>query len=163
MAIADEDVAVGSNADTGRPVEQVRPISPHAWYTDRHQHLAGGTYLQNLLANCNSLHVPGGDLLIVRVGGPEIAVLVDGEPVRVCEQSHPEASEKPACGIEFKDGRVGLAAIEARGVAGRLVVEAPVKHPDVAIAGDMHPDDLSPLVPVGALHARGKRRPIRDE
>src|SRR5262249_33248491 len=97
------------------------------------------------------------------IGRPYVPVLVDGESVRVGEQACPDASEKPARRVELQDRRIGVASVETRRIAGRLVVEASVKHPNVAVGSDMHPDDFSPLIAVWPLHARGRGGPIRHE
>src|SRR5262249_10204588 len=52
--------------------------------------------------------------------------------------------------------RIGLAAVDAGRAAGRLDIEAAMKNPDVAIAGNMHPNDLSPTA---SIHSFGQRRP----
>src|SRR5580698_9259365 len=79
------------------------------------------------------------------------------------EQPNAEAFEKLARRTEFQNRRVGIAAIEACRVARRLVVETALKNPDIAIGSEMHPDDFTPFMPVGALHARRKRRPVRHK
>src|SRR5439155_14471641 len=53
-----------------------------------------------------------------------------------------------------------LASIDARRVAGRLVVETAMKNPDVAIGRDVYADHLSPLMSIRTFHGRRKRRPI---
>ena len=167
MAIGHEDIAVGRNGNARRPIERVRPVSADACRADRHQHFPVRTDLQDLLAHRDALRVFRGHaedrLLVVRIRRPDVPVFVDGESVRMREQSHAEALEKLARRIELQNRRVGVSPIDARGVAVGLIVETAVKHPDVAVRRHVHPDDLSPLASIRTLHACGKRRPIRRE
>ena len=53
-----------------------------------------------------------------------------------------------------------VAATETGGDAGRHGVEAAMEDPNIAVAVDMHPDDLAPTA---AIHALGQGRPAFDE
>ena len=75
----------------------------------------------------------------------------------------PKLLSNCARGIELEDRRIRLAAIQARGVAVRLIVEAPMEHPDVAAGRDVHADDFSPLPSARSLHAGRQRRPVGIE
>src|SRR4029453_18524272 len=137
MPIGNEDVAIEGHRDSGWPVEHVRPVPTHAWRADRHQYLAGRTDFEDLLTQSDAPGIPGGHaedrLCVIGIGRPDVPVPVDRESVRVREESHPEASEKPSRWIELQNGRVGLAAIETGGVALRHIVETTVKNPNVPV------------------------------
>ena len=86
--------------------------------------------------------------------------MVDREPVWIDKHAGAEALEQPAGGIKLQDRRIGFAAAETGGDAGRHGVEAAMEDPDIAVAMDVHPDDLAPT---SAIHARGQGRPAFDE
>ncbi len=167
MTIGDEDVAIGRHGDSRWPVERIRSVPADAWRADRHQHLPVRADLQDLLAHRDALSVfrrhAEDRLFVVGIGRPDIAVLVDGESVRVRKESDAEALVVAAGRIELQDGRVVFAPIHAGGVAVGLIVEAAVKHPDVAVRRHVDADDLSPLASLRTLHPCGKRRPVRHE
>ena len=167
MAVCDKNIAVRTNGDAGRPVEQVLPVSADAFSADRHQHRASRTDLQDFLSQRRPLGVfrghPENGLAVVGVGRPDVSLTVDGEPVRVRKQSDSETLDQLAGGAEFQDGRVRVASIETRRVATRLVVEASLKHPDVTVGSDVHSDDLAPFVTERSFHRGGQRRPVCDQ
>ena len=164
MAIRHEDIAVWRNGNAGRPIECIRTIAGHALLAERHQHLACRTQLEDFLAHDYAFCILGRHaehcLFIVHVADPQISVSIDGEAVRISEQSHAKALQKLARWIEFQNRRIGIAPPDAGSVAGRHGVEASMKDPDVAVAMDMHPDNFSP---VASVHALRKRWPALDE
>src|SRR5437870_969043 len=107
MAIRHENVAIGRNGDSSRTVKQIRPAPAHAFRPNRHQHLARRTYLEDLLTHRDALRVLRGHaedgLLVICIGRPDIPVVVDGESMRMREQSDAEALQKPACRTELED------------------------------------------------------------
>src|SRR5262249_18310270 len=91
---------------------------------------------------------------------PQIALMVDGETVRIDKHAAAKALEQFAGWIELQDRRIGIAATGPGGDAGRHGVEAAMEDPDIAVAVDMHPDDLTPTA---AIHALGQGRPAFDQ
>src|SRR5262249_20930559 len=65
-----------------------------------------------------------------------------------------------ARGTKFENWWIGTASADASGVAGRHRIEAAMKDPDVTVAMNMYPDDLSPVT---AIHAIGESRPAFDQ
>ena len=167
MTIRHENVAVGRNGHAGWTVERVRSVATHAFRADCPEHLAGRADLADHLAHGHALLVPGSHaengLVVIGIGGPDVSVPVDGESVWMREESGTEAPQKPSCGSEFENRRVGVASIETGRIAGRFVVEAAVEDPNVAVRSGVHPDNLSPLPSIRSAHARGKRGPVRHE
>jgi len=78
--------------------------------------------------------------------------------VRICKHAA-KALEQFAGGIKLQDRRIGIAAADACGDAGRHGVEAAMEDPNIAVAVDMHPDDFAPTA---AIHALGQGRPAFD-
>src|SRR5687767_14744674 len=116
MAVGHEDISVGRNRHSCWLIECVWPDPADAWCADRHQHLAGRTDLENLLAHRDTLSVLRRDaedrFLVISVGCPDVPVLVDSESVRVRKESDAEALQKPARRVELQDRWVGFASIE---------------------------------------------------
>src|SRR5262245_51715302 len=96
----------------------------------------------------------------MNIAGPQIALMVDREPVRIDKHAAAKALEQLAGWIKLQDGRIGIAATETGGDAGRHRVEAAMEDPNIAVAVDMHPDDLAPTA---AIHALGQGRPAFDK
>jgi hypothetical protein len=86
--------------------------------------------------------------------------MVDREPVRINKHAAAKALEQLAGWIKLQDRRIGIPATETGGDAGRYGVEAAMEDPDIAVAVDMHPDDLTPTA---AIHALGQGRPAFDK
>src|SRR5215471_18003697 len=86
--------------------------------------------------------------------------MVDREPVWIDKHAAAEALEQPAGWIKLQDRRIGIAATETGGDAGRHRIEAAMEDPNIAVAVDMHPDDLTPTA---AIHALGQGRPAFDK
>src|SRR5215475_13086340 len=86
--------------------------------------------------------------------------MVDREPVWIDKHAGAKALEQLAGRIELQDRRIGLAATETGGDAGRHRVEAAMEDPNIAVAVDMHPDDLTPTA---AIHTLGQGRPAFDK
>src|SRR5262249_10777000 len=97
---------------------------------------------------------------IVYVADPEVAFVIDGEAVRIGEESRAEAPQKLARGVEFKNRRIGVAAADAGGAACGHGVEASMKYPNVAIAMNVDTDHLAQRPPI---HCGGKGRPAGHE
>jgi hypothetical protein len=83
VTIGDEHVAVCGDRDTSRPIEEVRSVPTHARGSDCHQYLAARADLQDRLAHRHASRILRGHaengLVVVRIGRPDVAVLVDGE------------------------------------------------------------------------------------
>jgi hypothetical protein len=80
--------------------------------------------------------------------------------VRIGKHAAAKALEQLAGGIKLQDWRVGLAATDAGGDAGRHGIEAAVEDPNIAVAVDVHTDDLAKTA---AIHAVEQRRPAFDK
>ena len=134
---------LGAIGDAGRPIEGVRTVPGHALLAEHHQHLAGRTQFEDFLAHDHAVGVLGRHAehrcLIVYVAGPQVPVSVDGEAVRIGEQSRAKALQQLARRIEFQNRRIGVTPPDAGGVAGGHGVEAPMKDPDVAVAAGHAP------------------------
>src|SRR5579863_190326 len=160
MAIRHKDVPVRRDSNAGRTVEGIRTVPRHTLLADGHQNFTSRTQLQNFLAHNHARRVPGGHAengrLVVYVADPQVPIAIDGEAVRIGEQSCTEALEKLARRIELQNRRIGFTPPDAGGVARRNRVEAPMEDPDVAVAADMHPDDLPPAA---SVHARRESGP----
>src|SRR5262249_14487350 len=94
---------------------------------------------------------------VIDVAVPQIAVMGHRKTVRIANHAGAEALEQLAGGIELQDRRIGLAATDAGGAAGRYGVETAMENPDVAVAMDMNADDFAPAA---AIHAWGQGRPV---
>ena len=125
---------------------------------------AVGGELQHLLTHHHADRVPGRHakyhLGVVDVGRPCVPFLIDGESVRIGEKPGAKAFQQPAGGIELQNRRVGWPTIDADRAAGRNGVETAMEDPDVAVARDMHSNDLSPAATVHAL--RDGRPPLHQ-
>ena len=99
-------------------------------------------------------------LLVIDIADPQIALMVDREPVRIGKHAAAKALEQLAGWIKLQDRRIGIAATETGGDAGRHGVEAAMEDPNIAVAVDMHADDLAPAA---AIHALGQGRPALDK
>src|SRR5215468_4198166 len=86
--------------------------------------------------------------------------MVDREPVWIDKHAAAKALEQLAGWIKLQDGRIGIAATETGGDAGRHRVEAAMEDPNIAVAVDMHPDDLTPTA---SVHTLGQGRPAFDK
>src|SRR4029453_5871515 len=164
MAVGHEDIAVGSDRDAGRSVEQIRSRSTNARRAERHQHLALRADLEDGLPDRDALRVlrrhPEDRFVRVRIRRPDVAGSAPGESVRLPKETDTEALEKPPGGANLENRGVGVSAIQTRGVAGGLVVETTMEDPDVAVRRDVHPDDFTPLLAVRPFPPRGRRRPV---
>jgi hypothetical protein len=69
-------------------------------------------------------------LLVIDIADPQIALLVDCEPMRIDEHAGTKALEQLAGWIELQDRWIGLAATETGGNARRHCVEAAQLGPD---------------------------------
>ena len=104
-------------------VEQVRSFARHALRAQREEHLAISRELQDLLAAA---------VRASAVRDPEVAVLVDPEPVRPDEELFPPRAEELPRRIELENGRL-------RSPHGD----------DDALAVDIDAGDFAPLLPGG--------------
>jgi len=164
MAIGDKNIPIGPHRDTGRTIESIAAAAADAHLAKHHQDLAVLVELEDFLTK----HRAGGiacwhaehGVAVVDVADPQTAVPVHGKAVRIAKHTGAESLEQLAGGIELQDRWVGLAASDAGRAAGRHGVETAVENPDVAVAVDMHTDDLSPAP---AIHAWGQGRPILDK
>ena len=64
--------------------------------------------------------------------------MVDRKPVRIDKHSATKALEQLAGWIKLQDRRIGIAATETGGDAGRHGVEAAMEDPNIAVAVDMY-------------------------
>src|SRR5579871_1245953 len=159
MPVGDKNVAIRRNGYAGWPVEPLRAACGHSLLAERQEHLAFRAQLEDFLAHDDAAGVSRGHaenrLLVVDIGGPQVAIAVHREPVRIGKQSRAEALEKLAGGIELQDRGIRGAPADAGGRARRHHVEAPVKDPDVASRVDMHADHLAPAASVHILRKPG--------
>src|SRR4030095_6351052 len=98
MTVRHEDVAVCANGHTGRAIEQARSVAAHTWLAKCHQQLSLGTDLEERLPHHRALRGLCGHaenrVLVVRIGCPDVAVPVHGEPMRMREEADAQASEQ---------------------------------------------------------------------
>ena len=87
VAVGHEDVAVRRDDDVGRLIEEIGTGAADARLAERHQHLAVGAELEDLMALA---------VLAARVGHPEVAVAVHGRAVREDEHALAPAT-RAAC------------------------------------------------------------------
>jgi len=164
MAVGNKNIAICPNRYAGRPIEGIRTLSANAHLAKRHQHLAVLIELENLLSKNGPRRIARryakNGLLIIDIADPQISVLVDREAVRIDEHSSAKALEQLARWIKLEDGRIGIAATETGGDAGRHGVEAAMEDPNIPVAVDVHPNDLTPAA---AVHALRQGRPIFDK
>jgi hypothetical protein len=162
VSISHEDVAIGRNGDAGRLVEGVRAITLDSLLAERHQNLARGAQLEDLMTPHQSALILGGQaehrLVRISVADPHVALGVDGKSVREREPATAEAGQKFSSRVEFQNRR--LRAAHAGGGAGGFGIEAPMKDPDVALGIDIRPDQLTPPATVHGLRNRG---PVLDQ
>ena len=170
MAVRHEDIAIRGNGDSGRPVEEIRTNPANAGCADGHQlleALSPGAQLEDRLPHRGALRVLGrhteDERLVVAIRRPDVSIVIHREPVRVSEQTHPKTPDECARRVELQNRRVGVAAIEACGIAVRLVVETAVEDPDIAARRDVHSDHLAPLPSIRAFHAGWQRGPVGRE
>src|SRR5262249_29994829 len=83
--------------------------------------------------------------------------MVDREPVWIDKHACAKALEQSAGWIKLQDRRIGIAATETGSDAGRHRVEAAMEDPNIPVAVDMHPDNLTPTA---AIHTLGQGRPV---
>jgi hypothetical protein len=84
MAIADEDIAIGSNEHVRRSIECVGTGAGNAWLAKGHQYLALRAELEHLMALAAATMI---------VGHPHIAVGIDMQPMRMVEHPGTEARQ----------------------------------------------------------------------
>src|SRR5689334_16010769 len=121
VAVGHEDVAVRSDDDVGRLIEEVRPRSADARLAKRHQHLALWAELEYLVPLAR---------FSARVGHPQVAVAIDGGAVREDEHALTPRLEQLAVLVVLQDRR--LAA------AGAGVGEAAMNHIDGSVGCRLH-------------------------
>ena len=145
MAIGDDDVAVRRHCACGRRDERVPAGLRDASLTQRQEQFAVRAELEELIA-------PAGLRRIVSeraaVAGPQVAILVHAEAMRLHEHSLPEGLDCLAGGIQLDDWRV------------RAMVQP---HPSRTVRND--PDGRAPQHPFGQLaptldHAIGVRKSL---
>ena len=122
VTVGHEDVAVGSDEHVGGRVELILGVAGHARLAERHQHLAVGRELDDVMA----LAVAG-----AAVGDPHGAGLVHGKSVRPIHLAAAEVHQQLAGRIEFHD-RIEVGALAGVGAAALV-------HPDalaVRVDGD---------------------------
>ena len=135
MPVGDEDVAVRRDQNIGRRIEGVGTVARHTSLAQRHQDLAVGTELVDLMTL---------GALAPAVGDPHIAIPVDVEAVGKDKHPGAEAFRHVTGWIDLEDWR------HVRAVAARAA--AALEHPDaLAVAIDIDADRLSPFAPVWKL------------
>src|SRR5262245_62015439 len=89
MPIADEDIAIRRDQDSGRLIKGIRAIAGHPGLAERHQDFAFRTELENLV----TLSVPVGILAVgaFSVAHPNIAFPVDVDSMRADKHSSAKA------------------------------------------------------------------------
>jgi len=164
MAIGNKNIAIGRNRHAGWPIEGIRAAPADAHLAKHHQHVAVLVELENLLSKNDARRIARRhakySLLVIDIADPQIALMVDHEPVRIDEHAGAEALEQLAGWIKLQDRRIGIAATETGGDARRHGVEAAMEDPNIAVAVDMHAYDLTPAA---AIHALGQGRPALDK
>src|SRR5262245_37633129 len=164
MAIGNKNIAIRRNRYSGRPIESICALPADAHLAKHHQHFAVLVELENFLSKNDARRVARWHaeygLLIIDVADPQVALTVQREPVRIDKHAATKALEQLTGWIKLQDRRIGVAATETGGDAGRHCVEAAMEDPNVAVAVDMHPDDFTPTAPV---HALGQGRPTFDK
>ena len=151
VTVGDEDVAGRRHDDVARRGEVVRAASLDTGRSERQQHLAGRTELDDDVPALVALRNAVGRH---RVGHPDVAFAIDVEPVRPDEQAAAEGLRDLPVGSELHD-RIGL-RIAALVAEARRVLEA--------FAADDGPDVLTVRVDDHLAHgahgpAVGQLRP----
>src|SRR5712692_5062620 len=85
--------------------------------------------------------------------------MIHSEAVRKCEYPLAKARQQFAGRIKLQNRWLAIPT-DARGGAGGHGVETSMKHPDVALRIQIHPDELAPFA---FIHAHRERRPALDE
>jgi hypothetical protein len=161
MSLRDEDVAVGRDQYIVRLVEEVGRRCA-AGFTERHQELALGAELEDLMTACRSREWTGASRrrarrslcrlwrrrrrrrIVLAIGDPEVAVTVDVDPVRKNEQPLAEARDQFSRCVKLQNrGQV-------RHLPGRPIEAA------IGTASFSHPDASSVLIDL--YRARGSPR-----
>ena len=117
--------------DVGGLIERVGTVARGAAPSERQQDLAGGAELEHLMATSARRHAEHGGL-VVGVGCPKVAFVIQVEAVRKREHALPPAGEQPTIRIELQDRRLVVAA-DAGGKPRGNRVEAAVQDPDAAL------------------------------
>src|SRR5215470_15660396 len=135
MAVGDKNIAIGCHRDAGRTIESIRAAAADAHLAKHHQDLAALVELEDFLTKHGASgvacrHAEHG-VAVIDIADPQIAVPVHGKAVRIAKHAGAEALEQLVRGIKLQDWRVGLAATDAGGAAGRHGVETAMEDPDV--------------------------------
>jgi len=93
VAVGDEDVTVVADRHVGRPVESIGPFAGDAGLAERQQNLAVRVEFEYLMAAALGRKAEDA-CLVVGIGDPNVAVAVDMETVRECEQALAKAFEQ---------------------------------------------------------------------
>src|SRR5215467_2020637 len=113
MTIRHKDIAIGRNGDPAGLIEGIGPISRHALLAEGHQHTAGWTQLEDLVAPGEAVRAlsrqPEHRLSCVGVTCPNISLRVDSKAMRKRKHPAAKASQKLARRIEFQNRRLGAA------------------------------------------------------
>ena len=80
--------------------------------------------------------------------------------MRISEQPHAKTPQQLPRRIKFQNRWIRSIPSQTGRMPRRHRIEAAVKHPDVAVAMDMHPDHLAPVPSIHAL--RNRRPPLRQ-
>ena len=148
VAVGHEDVAIRSDDHVARLVELAGPAAGLTSRTQAEQLLAFRAKLDHLMAL-------GAGFVPLRVSDPDVAVVVDVQPVRQHEQPGPEACQHLAgVAVELQnrvDGWIGLAAAFQGNAAAAVV------RPDVTVGADVDAGRGPPRSTVGQVG------PLRDD
>src|ERR1700694_3190783 len=141
MAIRHKDIAIGRNGNAGRLIESVRAITLHYLLAEGHQHLAGRTQFEDLMAPGHAVRVFSGHteyrLVCIGVARPHVSLPIDSEPMRKGEHPPAKVRQKFAGRIKFQNRR--LRSADAGGGARGYGIEASMEDPDVAFGIDIRP------------------------
>ena len=139
--LGDEDLAVRRDDDVGRLVERVRAVAGDAGLAERHQQLAVGTELEDLMAF--AARRP-------RVGHPDVAVAIDREAVRERRTSLRPTTSAVCPTVELEDRRFGS--------SGAGILEAAMHDVDVAVRPGSAPMTAAHFSPAGSWPQSATRR-----
>ena len=95
MAVGDEESPLGAIDDVGRLIEESRARPADAGFAERHQHLAVGAELEDLVALA---------VVAARIGDPQVAVAIDGAPCGKMNIPSPQLASSLPVALYFRIG-----------------------------------------------------------